>query len=98
MKEKEDFEICYYWIESPPNTQIEVRIDKISGNYAVDGCKYFGVEIKSQKDQKASGYRFCAYEDEDVTLLSHSNRVPVMIYSREGQTEVTIQYRYGKVH
>ncbi|EYC37275.1 hypothetical protein Y032_0810g2462 [Ancylostoma ceylanicum] len=97
MKEKEDFEICYYWIESPPNTQIEVRIDKISGNYAVDGCKYFGVEIKSQKDQKASGYRFCAYEDEDVTLLSHSNRVPVMIYSREGQTEVTIQYRYGEV-
>ncbi|RCN27702.1 astacin [Ancylostoma caninum] len=39
--------------------------------------------------------RFCAYEDQDVTLLSHSNRVPVMIYSRMGQTEITIQYRYG---
>ncbi|EPB69328.1 astacin [Ancylostoma ceylanicum] len=98
MKEKEDFEICYYWIESPPNTQIEVMIDTINGNFAVDGCKYFGVEIKSQKDQKATGYRFCAYEDAEVTLLSSSNRVPIMIYSREGQTDVKLQYRYGDVH
>ncbi|KIH55040.1 astacin [Ancylostoma duodenale] len=95
LDEREDFEICHYWIESPPNTQIEVMIDSISGNFAVDGCKYFGVEIKSQKDQKATGYRFCAYEDADVTLLSSANRVPVMIYSREGQTDVKLQYRYG---
>ncbi|RCN52699.1 hypothetical protein ANCCAN_01075 [Ancylostoma caninum] len=57
MEEREDFEICWYWIESPPNTQIEVRIDGISGDLAVDGCQYHGVEIKSQKDQMATGYR-----------------------------------------
>ncbi|KIH58678.1 astacin [Ancylostoma duodenale] len=109
MDEQEDFEICWYWIESPPNTQIEVRIDIINGDLAVDGCTYHGVEIKSQKDQMATGYRqelyfalstgeplskFCAYEDYDVTVLSHSNRVPVMIYSRIGQTKITIQCRY----
>ncbi|KAL6726094.1 hypothetical protein Aduo_008101 [Ancylostoma duodenale] len=94
MQEREDFEICNYWIESPANTQIEVRIDTLNGNFAVDGCAYFGVEIKTQKDQKATGYRFCAYEDADVTLLSSSNRVPIMIYSREGQTDVKLQYRY----
>ncbi|KIH47409.1 astacin [Ancylostoma duodenale] len=57
LDEQEDFEICWYWIESPPNTQIEVRIDGINGDLAVDGCKYHGVEIKSQKDQMATGYR-----------------------------------------
>ncbi|KIH63679.1 hypothetical protein ANCDUO_06020 [Ancylostoma duodenale] len=57
MQEREDFEICNYWIESPANTQIEVRIDTLNGNFAVDGCAYFGVEIKTQKDQKATGYR-----------------------------------------
>ncbi|EYC45169.1 hypothetical protein Y032_0436g1425 [Ancylostoma ceylanicum] len=57
-KEQEDFEICNYWIESPPGTQIEVRIDRISGSFAVEGCRYFGVEINTQKDQLATGYRF----------------------------------------
>ncbi|EPB80357.1 astacin [Ancylostoma ceylanicum] len=94
MQEQEDFEICNYWIESPPGTQIEVRIDKISGSWTVDGCRYFGVEIKTQKDQKATGYRFCAKEDVDVTLLSQTNRVPIITFSREAQTDIVIQYRY----
>ncbi|EYC45170.1 hypothetical protein Y032_0436g1425 [Ancylostoma ceylanicum] len=93
-KEQEDFEICNYWIESPPGTQIEVRIDRISGSFAVEGCRYFGVEINTQKDQLATGYRFCAKEDEDISLLAQSNRVPIITYSREAQTNITIQYRY----
>ncbi|EYC45165.1 hypothetical protein Y032_0436g1424, partial [Ancylostoma ceylanicum] len=44
-QEQEDFEICNYWIESPAGTRIEVRIDKISGEFAVPGCRYFGVEL-----------------------------------------------------
>ncbi|KIH57630.1 hypothetical protein ANCDUO_12175 [Ancylostoma duodenale] len=105
MRENEDFEKCTYWIEAPEGTRIEVRIDSISGSYAVDGCPYFGVEIKSQLDQKATGYsnllqtgvyslRFCAREDAGVTLMSHSNRVPIITYTREGQTDVRLKYRY----
>ncbi|EPB65207.1 hypothetical protein ANCCEY_15730 [Ancylostoma ceylanicum] len=95
-QEQEDFEICNYWIESPAGTRIEVRIDKISGEFAVPGCRYFGVELNTQKDQLATGYRFCAKEDEDLSLLAHSNRVPIIIYSRVAQTDIIIQYRYGK--
>ncbi|EPB80322.1 astacin [Ancylostoma ceylanicum] len=94
MRENEDFEKCIYWIEAPQGTRVEVKIDSISGSYAVDGCPYFGVEIKSQLDQKATGYRFCAREDAGVTLMSHSNRVPVIVYSREGLTDVRLKYRY----
>ncbi|KAL6725760.1 hypothetical protein Aduo_007791 [Ancylostoma duodenale] len=93
-KEQEDYEICNYWIESPAGTQIEVRIDKISGDFANDGCRYFGVELNTQKDQLATGYRFCAKEDEDLSLLAFSNRVPIITYSRVAQTDITIQYRY----
>ncbi|EYC35095.1 hypothetical protein Y032_1152g3698 [Ancylostoma ceylanicum] len=71
-----------------------VRIDKISGEFAVPGCRYFGVELNTQKDQLATGYRFCAKEDEDLSLLAHSNRVPIIIYSRVAQTDIIIQYRY----
>ncbi|KIH42466.1 hypothetical protein ANCDUO_27549 [Ancylostoma duodenale] len=95
MREKEDFEKCNYWIEAPKGTRIEVKIDRISGSYAVDGCPYFGVEIKSQIDQRATGYRFCAREDAGVTLMSYSNRVPVIIYSREGRTDLKLKYRYA---
>ncbi|EYC03875.1 hypothetical protein Y032_0091g2472 [Ancylostoma ceylanicum] len=94
MRESEDFEKCNYWIEAPKGTRVEVRIERISGRYAVDGCPYFGVEIKSQRDQRATGYRFCAREDAGVTLMSYSNHVPVITYSREGQTDIKLNFRY----
>ncbi|KIH43196.1 hypothetical protein ANCDUO_26803 [Ancylostoma duodenale] len=80
--------------KSPAGTQIEVRIDKMSGDFANDGCRYFGLELNIQKDQLATGYRFCAKEDEDLSLLAFSNRVPIITYSRVAQTDITIQYRY----
>ncbi|KIH56597.1 hypothetical protein ANCDUO_13223 [Ancylostoma duodenale] len=40
--------------------------------------------------------RFCAKEDEDISLLAHTNRVPIVAYSRVAQTDITIQYRYDK--
>ncbi|VDP59052.1 unnamed protein product [Heligmosomoides polygyrus] len=88
--EEADFELCYYWIESPKNTQIEVRIDGISGTYASGGCPFGGVEIKATKTL----CRFCADEDEDLSLVSKTNRVPIMTFSRSGKTVIKLQYRY----
>ncbi|KAL6726156.1 hypothetical protein Aduo_008158 [Ancylostoma duodenale] len=95
LPENEEFEKCTYWIEAPAGATVEVKIENIRGKYvAIDGCPIHGVEIKSQLDQKATGYRFCAKEDSGVTLTSHSNRVPVIIYSREGQSIFALKYRY----
>ncbi|VDP11133.1 unnamed protein product [Heligmosomoides polygyrus] len=48
---------CGATLQSPKNTQIEVRIDGISGTYASGGCPFGGVEIKAQEDQRSTGYR-----------------------------------------
>ncbi|VDO69909.1 unnamed protein product [Heligmosomoides polygyrus] len=53
----EDFTKCHYWIQSPQNTQIEVRIVSFTRGVATDGCSYAGVEIKTNKDQTLTGYR-----------------------------------------
>ncbi|KIH44781.1 hypothetical protein ANCDUO_25191 [Ancylostoma duodenale] len=64
LPENEEFEKCTYWIEvggvtqAPAGARIEVRNKNIRGKYvAIDGCPIHGVEIKSQLDQKATGYR-----------------------------------------
>ncbi|WKY04534.1 hypothetical protein Q1695_005501 [Nippostrongylus brasiliensis] len=44
--EEEEFERCFFWIESPPNTQLEVRVAGLNGTYPNDGCPYAEVELK----------------------------------------------------
>ncbi|WKY02380.1 hypothetical protein Q1695_015991 [Nippostrongylus brasiliensis] len=92
--EELEFEKCNYWIESPPNTKIEVKIDSFTRGLATDGCIYAGVEINTQKDQQLTGYRFCAPEDAGQKLTSYSNRVPIMTYNRAFKSTVVLQYRY----
>ncbi|WKY02130.1 hypothetical protein Q1695_015834 [Nippostrongylus brasiliensis] len=92
--EELEFEKCNYWIESPPNTKIEVKIDSFTRGLATDGCIYAGVEINTQKDQQLTGYRFCAPEDAGQRLTSYSNRVPIMTYNRAFKSTVVLQYRY----
>ncbi|KHJ95859.1 hypothetical protein OESDEN_04189, partial [Oesophagostomum dentatum] len=79
--EREDFVKCNYWITAPAGKQIDVRIVSFSKGVAVDGCSYAGVEIKTHKDQRLTGYRFCAPEDAGITLRSSSNVVPVITYN-----------------
>nr|CDJ84799.1 Peptidase M12A and Metridin ShK toxin domain containing protein [Haemonchus contortus] len=55
-EEQEDFYTCNYWLESPPDTLIEVRVLDFTGGVSVDGCPYAGVEIKTNKDQTLTGY------------------------------------------
>ncbi|VDL71828.1 unnamed protein product [Nippostrongylus brasiliensis] len=92
--EELEFEKCNYWIESPTNTKIEVKIDSFTRGLATDGCIYAGVEINTQKDQQLTGYRFCAPEDAGQRLTSHSNLVPIMTYNRAFKSTVVLQYRY----
>ncbi|KAK6725960.1 hypothetical protein RB195_004338 [Necator americanus] len=59
----------------------------------VDGCFYAGVEIKTHKDLRLTGYRFCAPEDKGVTLVSNYHIVPVITYNRIHETQTVLKYR-----
>ncbi|EYC12793.1 hypothetical protein Y032_0045g1091 [Ancylostoma ceylanicum] len=79
--------------QAPQGSRIEIKIADLSRGAAVDGCQYWGVEIKTHADQRLTGYRFCAPEDVGRTLVSNSNIVPIITYNRFYATTVDIQYR-----
>ncbi|PIO65087.1 shTK domain protein [Teladorsagia circumcincta] len=93
--EREDFLTCNYWIESPAGTEIEVRLLDFTSGLSIDGCKYAGVEIKTNKDQTLTGYRFCSPDAAGITLRSYTNRVPIMTYNRYLKTTTVLEYRHG---
>ncbi|KAK5972583.1 hypothetical protein GCK32_001458 [Trichostrongylus colubriformis] len=70
---REDFMKCNYWIKAPKGKKIEVKIMSFTEGVAVDGCKYAGVEIKTQSDQRLSGHRFCSKDDANTVLKSDLN-------------------------
>ncbi|EPB69058.1 astacin [Ancylostoma ceylanicum] len=55
--ERDEFDKCIYWIKAPAGKKVEIKLVSISDGLAVDGCQYAGVEIKTHKDQKITGYR-----------------------------------------
>ncbi|CAJ0604324.1 unnamed protein product [Cylicocyclus nassatus] len=80
--------------------QLEVKYSvspKATSYYVIvsSGCSTGGVEIKAQKDQLMSGYRFCAEENVGKTITSSNEIVPVIIYNRKGATELELEYRTG---
>ncbi|VDP01097.1 unnamed protein product [Heligmosomoides polygyrus] len=92
---REDFDKCHYWLTAPEGKKIEVKLTHFSPEgIAVDGCTYAGVEIKTHKDQRLTGYRFCSVSDVGTVLRSESNVVPVITYNRIYGSDVTIEYRY----
>ncbi|XGW10932.1 hypothetical protein V3C99_012437 [Haemonchus contortus] len=93
-EEQEDFYTCNYWLESPPDTLIEVRILDFTGGVSVDGCPYAGVEIKTNKDQTLTGYRFCSPDAAGMELRSYTNRVPIITWNRVYKTETVLEFRY----
>ncbi|KAK6725988.1 hypothetical protein RB195_004357 [Necator americanus] len=57
LRPREDMTTCNYWIKAPVGLRIEVKIADLSRSLAVDGCTYWGVEIKTHTDQRLTGYR-----------------------------------------
>ncbi|VDO90903.1 unnamed protein product [Heligmosomoides polygyrus] len=93
IKLREDFVFCNYWIKAPEGSKIEVKIKSFTKGVSVDGCAYAAVEIKTNKDQLLTGYRFCSDEDAGVVLTSSSNLVPVIMYNRVYETTTELEYR-----
>ncbi|KAK6725965.1 hypothetical protein RB195_004342 [Necator americanus] len=91
--EREDFSKCYYWIKAPKGSRIEVMLESFTKGLAVDGCSYAGVEIKTHKDLRLTGYRFCAPEDKGVTLVSNYHIAPVITYNRAYASTTVLKYR-----
>ncbi|VDK77146.1 unnamed protein product [Cylicostephanus goldi] len=93
--ESEDFRVCHYWIQAPEGKRIEVTLMSFSEGYRSPGCRYAGVEIKTNRDQRMTGYRFCSHEDAGTVLVSESNIVPVITYNRADQSKTVLRYRMG---
>ncbi|EYC26647.1 hypothetical protein Y032_0010g888 [Ancylostoma ceylanicum] len=53
-----EYFVCTSWIKSAPKKTIEVEIESISDDLKTYGCGYAAVEIKSQDDQRLTGYRY----------------------------------------
>ncbi|KAK6048044.1 CUB domain protein, partial [Cooperia oncophora] len=90
---REDFKKCNYWIRAKPGKKIEVKLAYFPASLAVDGCKYAGVEIKTDPDKRRTGYRFCSKGAIGTILKSSSNIVPVITYNRLYFTETELEYR-----
>ncbi|EPB79324.1 hypothetical protein ANCCEY_01617 [Ancylostoma ceylanicum] len=73
---------------------IEVEIDSITDDLKTYGCGYAAVEIKSQDDQRLTGYRFCSKDDQGIRLTSNHTPVPIITYSMTtAPLHVTLKYR-----
>ncbi|VDK54070.1 unnamed protein product [Cylicostephanus goldi] len=89
-----DFEQCYYWIQNPEKKTVKLTIKSLKVGYDNVACNYGGVEIKAQKDQLMSGYRFCDSEENKGKVITSSNTViPVILYTRYGATKLELVYR-----
>ncbi|CAJ0594756.1 unnamed protein product [Cylicocyclus nassatus] len=99
---RDEFDMCYYWIENPQEKTVELTITDLSIKYEKSGftmvtsdagCSVGGVEIKAQKDYMNSGYRFCNMQNKGKIIYSSNRVIPVILYSRVGATVLQLDYR-----
>ncbi|KAE9413481.1 hypothetical protein Angca_007833, partial [Angiostrongylus cantonensis] len=89
---RDQFNFCNYMISAPKGKKIVVEIGSISHGYDIPGCPKGGVEIKAQKDQKRTGYRFCSPIGTEGPIVSSSNPLPVILFNRFAEIQVTLTY------
>ncbi|KAE9416986.1 hypothetical protein Angca_010281, partial [Angiostrongylus cantonensis] len=92
-KNNDEFYTCYYWLEAPAGSTIEVVFDNYTENLGLDGCAYAGVEIKTLADKRHTGYRFCSPKYAGTTLVSTHNIVPIITWSRVYEATTVLRYR-----
>ncbi|KAE9412162.1 hypothetical protein Angca_005514, partial [Angiostrongylus cantonensis] len=90
---RDDFIFCNYMITAPEGQKIEVDVRSISPGYDWGGCPRGGVEIKAQKDQKLTGYRFCSMRGSGGPIVSNSSRLPVVLFNRLGIMQTIFTFR-----
>nr|CDJ86423.1 Peptidase M12A and Metridin ShK toxin domain containing protein [Haemonchus contortus] len=93
-KSHENYAMCYYWIQSPENTEIEIELVSFSDEHALEGCPNAGVEIKTNRNQQLTGYRFCSPRDAGTKLRSYTNRVPIITWNRAYISQTVIRYKH----
>ncbi|EYC32056.1 hypothetical protein Y032_0003g1374 [Ancylostoma ceylanicum] len=95
-----DYFKCTNWIKGPKGTKIEVQILEVSraSEWYPQGCVIAGIELKTNADQRLTGYRFCSEDDVKTELKSESNLVPFITYSMHTTNwlKVKLRYRYGR--
>ncbi|KAK6725992.1 hypothetical protein RB195_004362 [Necator americanus] len=92
---REDMTTCTYWIKAPVGSRIEVKIADLSRGLAVDGCSYWGVEIKTHADQRLTGYRGCwGHIGIKVPRCSDNNVQQIL----RNSSQITVPYRWEWVY
>ncbi|CAJ0602546.1 unnamed protein product [Cylicocyclus nassatus] len=91
----DDYKMCHYWIQAPKGRKVEVRIKHFSHrNVVIDGCFIAGFEIKSQRDQGMTGYRYCSPAYIGKYFVSHNNLLPIITWSKAWAVTVSLVYKY----
>ncbi|KAE9414412.1 hypothetical protein Angca_006796, partial [Angiostrongylus cantonensis] len=85
---------CYNCVQHHDGKKIEVGVRSMSYGYCEMGCLKGGVEIKAQKDQKLTGYRFSSMDGSGIPTVSSSNRSPVIPSNRLGTMKANLTYRF----
>ncbi|GMT25340.1 hypothetical protein PFISCL1PPCAC_16637, partial [Pristionchus fissidentatus] len=85
---------CIYHIVAPRNAEkVEITVMELDTTCQY-GCWKEGIEIKTQKDARPTGYRICCNRQLNTTMISTNRRVPVMVYSRGKTSRIILHYRY----
>ncbi|PIC26888.1 hypothetical protein B9Z55_019329 [Caenorhabditis nigoni] len=89
---RDNHTMCNYWVRAPANQSVEIRISGLT-TVTIDGCIFGGIEIKSHKDQKLTGYRYCSSADQNTVRRSTGSLVPIILFNRYASTKAVLEYR-----
>ncbi|CAE48502.1 Zinc metalloproteinase nas-31 [Caenorhabditis elegans] len=89
---RDNHTMCNYWVKAPDNQAVEIRISGLT-TVTIDGCIFGGVEIKTHKDQKLTGYRYCSSADQNTVHRSTGSLVPIILFNRYASTKAVLEYR-----
>uniref|UniRef100_A0A8R1DT04 Zinc metalloproteinase n=1 Tax=Caenorhabditis japonica TaxID=281687 RepID=A0A8R1DT04_CAEJA len=89
---RDNHTLCHYWVRAPEGQAVEIRISGLT-TVTIDGCIFGGIELKTNKDQKLTGYRYCSSADQNTVHRSSGSLVPIVMFNRYASTRATLDYR-----
>ncbi|KAK6018963.1 hypothetical protein OSTOST_15421, partial [Ostertagia ostertagi] len=75
-------------------TEIEIILLSFSNSFDNNGCVYNGVEIKTNQDQRLSGYRFALVAQPGLNFALTPIEVPIITWNRLYNSEMKLLYRH----